>query len=139
MLEARELNFYIKSERVTAGAPDQRDVPGQPRQSGSLRRRDRGNPRRNHRSNQWGDTTPHRMPSRAGASPTFGGAFMDDTYFCEKSPQYVQALLPELERRLSLLGLKINPKKTQVISNRRDDSTTFIIGGVRVQPGVPGQ
>ena len=62
---------------------------------------------------------------------------MDDTYFCEKSPQYVQALLPELERRLSLLGLKINPKKTQVISNRRDDSTTFIIGGVRVQPGGP--
>ena len=69
--------------------------------------------------------------------PHSGAAFMDDTYIWGESPEYVQKVLTELEKRLKVLGLSINPKKTQVISNRVDDPFRFLIGGVPVIPDGP--
>ncbi|OLP85734.1 hypothetical protein AK812_SmicGene33237 [Symbiodinium microadriaticum] len=66
-----------------------------------------------------------------------GAAFMDDTYVWGESPEYVQQVLAELEVRLSAIGLKINAKKTQVISNLENDPRRFTIGGVTVKPDGP--
>ena len=62
---------------------------------------------------------------------------MDDTYVWGESPEYVQQVLAELEVRLSAIGLKINAKKTQVISNLENDPRRFTIGGVTVKPDGP--
>ena len=62
---------------------------------------------------------------------------MDDTYIWGESPQYVQDVLAELERQLLKLGLRINPKKTQVISNLEDDPFRFRIGDAIVAPDGP--
>ena len=69
--------------------------------------------------------------------PHSGAAFMDDTYIWGESPEYVQQVLDELEKQLRKLGLSINPKKTQVISNTEDGPARFRIGGVTVAPDGP--
>ncbi|CAE7798805.1 YCF1, partial [Symbiodinium necroappetens] len=69
--------------------------------------------------------------------PHSGAAYMDDTYVWGESPEYVQEVLKELEKRFLELGLRINAKKTQVISNIPDDTFRFVIGGVEVAPGGP--
>ncbi|CAE7209250.1 unnamed protein product, partial [Symbiodinium sp. CCMP2456] len=69
--------------------------------------------------------------------PHSGAAFMDDTYLWGESPSYVQQILTELERRLLEIGLKINAKKTQVISNQKNDPVRFEIGGHSVKPDGP--
>ena len=58
--------------------------------------------------------------------PHSGAAFMDDTYIWGESPEYVQKVLAELEVRLRAIGLMINAKKTQVISNTEDDPVRLV-------------
>ena len=64
---------------------------------------------------------------------------MDDTYIWGESPEYVQKVLAALEIRLKAIGLMINAKKTQVISNTEDDLVRFTIGGKTVIPDGPKQ
>ena len=71
--------------------------------------------------------------------PHSGAAFMDDTYIWGESPEYVQQVLAELEVKLRAIGLMINAKKTQVISNTEDDPVKFTIGGKTVTPDGPKQ
>ena len=85
-----------------------------------------------------GGSPPHIGRHDAlGPPPHSGAAFMDDTYVWGESPEYVQQVLTELERRLLEIGLKINAKKTQVVSNSPDDPLRFVIGGVSVAPESP--
>ena len=62
---------------------------------------------------------------------------MDDTYVWGESPEFVQQILVELEQKLLEIGLRINAKKTPVISNRPADPFRFSIGGVCVAPDGP--
>ncbi|CAE7352112.1 unnamed protein product [Symbiodinium microadriaticum] len=64
-------------------------------------------------------------------------AFMDDTYVWGESPEYVQEVLSELEKKFLELGLRINAKKTHVVSSIPDDPFRFVIGGVTVAPDGP--
>ena len=102
ILEARELNFFVQGEQVTV---DQSN--GVRLFAAEIR--------------ETLDTTIAAVQKGAGPHtgkhpaleppPHTGGAFIDDTYIWGQSPEYVQALLSELNRRLHLLGLKVNPKK----------------------------
>ena len=62
---------------------------------------------------------------------------MDDTYIWGESPEQVQKVLAELETRFHHLRLRINAKKTQIISSVEGDTQRFLIGGARVVPGGP--
>ena len=69
--------------------------------------------------------------------PHSGAAFMDDTYVWGESPEYVQNVLIELEKQLLAVGLRINAKKTQVVSNKEDDPFRFLIGVSRLPRRAP--
>ncbi|CAE7527033.1 unnamed protein product [Symbiodinium necroappetens] len=85
-----------------------------------------------------GGAPPHVGRHKALEPPPHSGAaFMDDTYVWGESPEYVQQVLAELEVRLRAIGLLINAKKTQVISNIDDDPFRFTIGGKTVKPDGP--
>ena len=87
-----------------------------------------------------GGTPPHVGRHQALQPPPHSGAaFMDDTYIWGESPEYVQKVLAALEIRLKAIGLMINAKKTQVISNTEDDLVRFTIGGKTVIPDGPKQ
>ena len=85
-----------------------------------------------------GGAPPHVGRHKALEPPPHSGAaFMDDTYVWGESPEYVQQVLAELEVRLRAIGLLINAKKTQVISNIDEDPFRFTIGGKTVKPDGP--
>ncbi|CAE7492290.1 unnamed protein product [Symbiodinium sp. CCMP2592] len=66
--------------------------------------------------------------------PHHGGSFMDDTYIWGENPAHIQKTLEILERLLLQHGLKINPKKTHIISNNPKSKVTFKVGGQEVAP-----
>ena len=136
LLEARELHFHVQHSQVSIcqtngvrqGSPDSPVLfaaqIGEALDA-TLQAVDGGQP-------------PHVGRHEALQPPPHSGAaFMDDTYIWGESPEYVQRVLDELEKQLRKLGLSINPKKTQVISNKENDSVRFTIGGVQVVPDGP--
>ena len=60
--------------------------------------------------------------------PYHGGSYMDDTYLWGENPLHLQATLDQLQRTLRKHGLRINPKKTRVITNT-DHPFKFRIDG----------
>ena len=136
LLEARSLNFYVQKHKVTVeqtngvrqGSPDSpvlfAAAIGETLDAvlGQVR----------------GGRPPH--VGRHGAlepPPHSGAAFMDDTYVWGESPEYVQEVLTALEEAFLELGLRINAKKTHVVSTIADDPFRFRIGGVQVAPDGP--
>ncbi|CAE7528629.1 unnamed protein product [Symbiodinium sp. CCMP2592] len=76
-----------------------------------------------------GGTLPFLPPP-----PHHGGSFMDDTYLWGENPAHLQLTLNHLERLLLQHGLRINPKKTHIISNNPKSTITFTVGGETVTP-----
>ena len=136
LLEARELNFFVQKHKVPVaqsngvrqGSPD----------SPVLFAAEIGETLDAVLNSVNGGKPPHVGRHEAlGPPPHSGAAFMDDTYVWGESPEYVQEVLKLLEAKFLELGLRINAKKTQVISSLPDDPFRFIIGGVRVAPDGP--
>ena len=136
LLEARALNFYVQKHKVSIsqtngvrqGSPD----------SPVLFAAQIGETLDAVLNHVQGGEPPHVGRHAALCPPPHSGAaFMDDTYVWGESPEYVQEVLRELERRFLELGLKINAKKTQVISTLPDDPFRFSIGGMQVAPEGP--
>ena len=136
LLEARQLNFYVQKHKVSVeqtngvrqGSPDSpvlfAAAIGETLDAvlGQVR----------------GGTPPHVGRHQALEPPPHSGAaFMDDTYVWGESPEYVQEVLSELEKKFLELGLRINAKKTHVVSSIPDDPFRFVIGGVTVAPDGP--
>ena len=137
LLEARELHFHVQHSQVsisqTIGV-----AAGQPRQPRTLCPLKPGKHLTRPCRLSTGGQPPHVGRHDALQPPPHSGAaFMDDTYIWGESPEYVQRVLDELEKQLRKLGLSINPKKTQVISNMENDPVRFTIGGVQVTPDGP--
>ena len=65
--------------------------------------------------------------------PHHGGSYMDDTYLWGENPLHLQATLDKLQSILRRHGLKINPKKTRIITNT-DNPFRFKIDGQLVTP-----
>ncbi|CAE7237853.1 unnamed protein product, partial [Symbiodinium necroappetens] len=65
--------------------------------------------------------------------PPHGGSYMDDTYLWGENPLHLQATLDKLQKTLQKHGLKINPKKTRIITNT-DNPFKFKIDGQVVTP-----
>ena len=136
LLEARELHFWVQKHRVVVsqsngvrqGSPD----------SPVLFAAQIGEILDDVLATVNGGRPPHVGRHQALEPPPHSGAaFMDDTYVWGESPEYVQNVLIELEKQLLAVGLRINAKKTQVVSNREDDPFRFLIGGIPLAPEGP--
>ena len=136
LLEARELNFYVQKHKV--GVAQTNGVRQGSPDSPVLFAAEIGETLDATLQAVNGGKPPHVGRHEALEPPPHSGAaFMDDTYVWGESPEYVQQVLRELEKRFLQLGLRINAKKTHVISNQPDDPVRFEIGGVTVAPDGP--
>ena len=66
--------------------------------------------------------------------PTAGGAFMDDTYLWDESPDRLQRHVTQLEQQLRKDGLEIHGKKVAILTNG-DTTRKFRVGKAWVTPG----
>ena len=136
LLEARELHFWVQKHKVVVGQSNgvRQGSPDSPvlfaAQIGEIL---------DCVLNKVNGGCPPHVGRHGALSPPphSGAAFMDDTYVWGESPEFVQQILFELENKLLEIGLRINAKKTQVLSNKPADPFRFSIGGVCVAPDGP--
>ena len=116
----------------SGGGPNQRRPPRLTKLTGAFLSARRGTPRAH----------PERHPSHAQgrntalppAPPRTRGAFMDDTYLWGENPEHLQHTLTLLEANLHRHGLRINPKKTHIITNNPASTVTFTVANQTVTP-----
>ena len=80
-------------------------------------------------------TSSHGPNPKLPPPPEHTAAYMDDVYVWGESPLHVQHLISRLETNLARHGLKINHKKTCVISN--EGAHTFYIAGHQIEAQGP--
>ena len=136
LLEARELHFWVQKHKVVVGQSNgvRQGSPDSP----VLFAAQIGEILDDVLNTVNGGSPPHVGRHQALSPPPHSGAaFMDDTYVWGESPEYVQNVLIELEKQLLAVGLRINAKKTQVVSNKEDDPFRFLIGVSRLPRRAP--
>ena len=80
-------------------------------------------------------TNSHGPNPKLPPPPEHTAAYMDDVYVWGENPLHVQHLISRLEANLARHGLKINRKKTCVISN--EGKHTFYIAGHQIAAQGP--